>query len=358
MTRARFIRLWTVLPAILQTALAAGVAWLLATEVVGHQRPFVAPVTAILALGLTYGQRTRRAFEIAAGVAVGVLVAELIILALGTGPAQIALVVALAMCVAVFLGGTRLVVSQAATSAAIIATVAIPDHVTLERFVDALVGGGVALTVNLVLFPVDPVRMARRAARPLLTELAAVIRDIATALQHADDDEVEDAIVRARGLDALVDRFAEAAAAGNDAALWAPLRRRQRSAHARYGAAASALDLAVRDVRVLARGARRAVDLEAHVPPETFSALAALGDAVDALAPSLDDPDCAERARAHALRAAGEATLGLERTANLAASHIVAQVRATSYDLLRSLGVEGEDARAAVRQAAREAATP
>ena len=163
MTRARFIRLWTVLPAILQTALAAGVAWLLATEVVGHQRPFVAPVTAILALGLTYGQRTRRAFEIAAGVAVGVLVAELIILALGTGPAQIALVVALAMCVAVFLGGTRLVVSQAATSAAIIATVAIPDHVTLERFVDALVGGGVALTVNLVLFPVDPVR--RRGAR-------------------------------------------------------------------------------------------------------------------------------------------------------------------------------------------------
>ncbi len=198
--------------------------------------------------------------------------------------------------------------------------------------------------------------MARRAARPLLTELAVVIRDIATALQHADEDEVEDAIVRARGLDTLVDRFAEAAAAGNDAALWAPLRRRQRSAHARYGAAASALDLAVRDVRVLARGAAggRPRGPRAAGDIQRAGRTRRCGRRAGAVARR---PRCAERARAHALRAAGEATLGLERTANLSASHIVAQVRATSYDLLRSLGVEGEDARAAVREAAREAAT-
>ncbi|HEX6391215.1 MAG TPA: FUSC family protein [Solirubrobacteraceae bacterium] len=352
MTRARLTRLWTVLPAILQTAFASAAAWIIATEAIGHDRPFLAVVSTIIALGLTYGQRSRRAVEIAAGVAVGVLVADLIVVGLGTGPLQIALVVGLAMAVAVVLGGTRLVVTQAATSAAIIATVVVPDRITLARFVDALVGAGVALTVNLVLFPVNPVRLARRAAEPLLNELAAALRDIAKALEDKDDDAIEDAVVRARGLEPLADSFTEAAAAGSETALWAPLRRRQRAAHARYGEAAAALQLAVNDVRVLARGARRAVDLGAHIPPETFAALRDLASAVVALAPSLEDPWRSERAQESALRAAGEATLGLEQTANLATSHIVGQVRSIAFDLLRTVGVDGPEARAAVRSAA------
>ncbi len=356
MTRARLQRLWSVLPAILQTAFASAVAWVIASEAVGHDRPFLAVVSTIVALGLTYGQRSRRAIEIAAGVAVGVLVADLIIVGLGTGPLQIALVVALAMAVAVLLGGTRLVVTQAATSAAIIATVVVPDHITFARFVDALVGTSVALAVNLVLFPVNPVRLARRAAVPLLNELAAVLRDVAKALEDADEDAIVDALVRARGLEPLADAFSEAAAAGSETALWAPMRRRQREAHARYGEAADAMQLATNDVRNLARGARRAVDLGAHVPPETFAALRDLAAAVVALAPSLDDPWRSQRAQESALRAAGEATIGLERTANLAASHIVAQVRSIAVDLLHSVGVHGPEARAAVRDAANRAA--
>ena len=37
------------------------VAWLVATEVVGHARPFFAPVSAMITLGLTQGERGRRA---------------------------------------------------------------------------------------------------------------------------------------------------------------------------------------------------------------------------------------------------------------------------------------------------------
>jgi hypothetical protein len=354
--RDRARRLWTVLPRILQTAFASAGAWLVATAVFDHRRPFVAVVTAIIALGLTYGQRSRRAVEIAAGVAVGVLVADLITLGLGTGWAQIGLVVALAMSVAVLLGGTSLVVSQAATSAAIVATIASPDRVNFSRFYDALIGGGVALFVNLVLFPVDPVRLARRAAEPLLNELSAVLRDLAKALEDRDEDAVEDAVVRARGLVPLADRFAEAAAAGSDAALWSPLRRRDRAAHARYDEAAAALRTTVADVRMLARGVRRAVDLEAHVPAETTHALRELASSVGALAPSLDDPQRSARAKEHALKAAGEATVGLEHTANLSVSVIVGQVRSTATDILASLGVTGPDAREAVRAAARDAA--
>jgi uncharacterized membrane protein YgaE (UPF0421/DUF939 family) len=354
--RDRLDRLWSALPAVLQTALAAASAWTVAREVVGHAHPFVAPVSAIIALGITYGQRTRRSIEIAFGVAVGVLISDLITLALGSGPLQIALVIALAMSAAIVLGGSRLVVTQAATSAVLVATVAVPDHVTLARFVDALTGGGIALLVNLVLFPVNPVRLARRASTPLLVELPAVLRDIAKGLEDGEHDAGVDALARARALDDLSARFGEATQTGSEVVALSPIRRRHADELRRYATAAEHIELAVRNVRVLARGAVRAIDLEANVPPESIAALRDLAAAFVALAPSLDDPQRAERAREHALVAAGRATLGLERTANLSASVIVGQIRSTATDLLRGLGESNADAIDDVRHAAHDIA--
>ena len=41
---------------LLQIGVSVFAAWLVASEVLGHVNPFFAPVTAILCLGLTYGQ--------------------------------------------------------------------------------------------------------------------------------------------------------------------------------------------------------------------------------------------------------------------------------------------------------------
>jgi hypothetical protein len=46
---------------ILQSAVAAALAWLVATQVVGHEQPFFAPISALITLGLTVGERRRRA---------------------------------------------------------------------------------------------------------------------------------------------------------------------------------------------------------------------------------------------------------------------------------------------------------
>ena len=54
---------------ILQTAVAAGVAWYLATLVLGHERPFFAAIAAVISLGLAVGQEGRRAAELVFGVA-------------------------------------------------------------------------------------------------------------------------------------------------------------------------------------------------------------------------------------------------------------------------------------------------
>ena len=185
--RTRLERLRLAWRSILQAGVAAGLAWVIATEVFGHEQPFFAPVAAIITLGLTVSQRGRRAVELAVGVAVGIAVGDLLVLAIGVGAAQLALVVMLAITLAIFLGSGQLMANQAAVSAALVATIQPPTHgVTFARFLDALAGGAVALIVSGLVLPADPLRTIRAAARPVLEELAATLDDIATAIVARD----------------------------------------------------------------------------------------------------------------------------------------------------------------------------
>jgi len=337
---------------ILQCAFAAGLAWLVAKQVVGHGSPFFAPVAAILTLGLTYGQRGRRALELAIGVALGIGVGDLLVWALGSGWWQIVVVVALAMAAAVFVGGSMLLVNQCAVSAVLVATVQVDNGIDPSRWVDALIGGALALLVNAVV-PTDPLRLVRGRAEPVLLELAGALDDTATAIERQDLDAAGRALGRARGIDPLMERYREALSVGQETVSLAPTRRRLRPRLTPYETVVAGLDNAVRNTRVLARGAIRAIELDEHVPELTLDAIRDLARAVRALRGALDDPRHTTEAEAEdaALRAAARSTAALEITANLSASVLVGQVRSTAVDLLRGMGMEGEEARGAVRDA-------
>jgi uncharacterized membrane protein YgaE (UPF0421/DUF939 family) len=354
--RTRAERLRTATRAILQATLAATIAWLVATEIVGHPRPFFAPVSAMITLGLTQGQRGRRAVEIVLGVTLGIAVADLLVLELGTGWWQLGLVVALAMSVALLLGSGQMFAQQAAVSAALVATLQPPDGgVSFARAVDALLGGGIALAVSALVVPANPVRMVREAAAPVLAELAAVLEDIAIALERRERAAAQLALERGRGIDELARDLDEALTVGRETARLAPPRRRSLGTVDVYADAAAQIDLAVRNVRVLARGARRAIDLDENVPPAIAGALRSLAEAVRALGSAIDDPRRADAVRDPALRAAVQATLVLESTGNLSVSVIVGQVRSTAVDLLRGSGMSYDEASDAVRSAVQEA---
>jgi uncharacterized membrane protein YgaE (UPF0421/DUF939 family) len=354
--RTRAERLRTAARAIVQATLAATLAWLVATEVVGHATPFFAPVSAMITLGLTQGQRGRRAVEVVLGVTLGIAVADLLVIVLGTGWWQLAVVVALAMSVALLLGSGQMFAQQAAVSAALVATLQPPDGgVSFARAVDALLGGSIALAVSALVLPANPARMVREAAAPVLAELAGVLDDIAWALERRDRAAAQTALERGRGIDEFARDLDDALTAGRETALLAPPRRRTLGTVDVYTDAAAQIDLAVRNVRVLARGARRAIDLDDNVPPEIADALRSLAEAVRALRSAIDDPGRAAAVREPAIRAAGEATLVLERTGNLSVSVIVGQVRSTAVDLLRGSGMSYDEAADAVRGAVRDA---
>ena len=356
--RTRVDRLSLSWRSILQAGVAAGVAWVIATEVFGHDQPFFAPVSAIITLGLTMSQRGRRAVEVALGVAVGIAVGDLLVLVIGVGPAQLSLVVMLAMAIAIFLGSGQMLATQAAVSAALVATLQPPtDGVTFARFLDALAGGTVALVVSGLVLPANPVAMVRRAARPLLEELAETLDDIAAAIVERDRDLADRALLRARGIDELSDHFGEAVSVSRETIRYSPSRRRHRGRVEDYADAAGRIDLAVRNVRVLARGMIRAVRLDENVPPETADAVRHLCRAVRAFADALENPERVDDVRDAALQAAATASLVLENTGNLSVSVIVGQVRSTATDLLAATGMSADEAAEAVEQAVHEAAS-
>ena len=78
-----------------------------------------------------------------------------------------------AILLTIFFGASVAVVIQAAATAVLIVTLS-PSTQDLEmpRFVDAFVGGGIALLVTAVLLPLNPLRVINRAARPALDLLA------------------------------------------------------------------------------------------------------------------------------------------------------------------------------------------
>ena len=122
----------------------------------------------MISLGATVGQRTRRAFELVLGVLVGLLVADLIVLGIGSGPLQIALVVVLAMGATTFLGAGPLLVTEAAVSAVLVVTLEAGGSFPFtDRFLDALVGGAVGFAVNNLVFPPNPSLLVGRAAQAL-----------------------------------------------------------------------------------------------------------------------------------------------------------------------------------------------
>ena len=136
---------------VVQTALGAGLSWFVAAHLFGHRAPLFAPVAAIVSIDLTLGQRLSRTIELIVGASVGVGVGALLVSAIGIGPWQIAVVVALATSVAVLLNGRAVINVQAALSAILMATLSLPgDTSGIDRLFDGLIGAAIGLVTVAV----------------------------------------------------------------------------------------------------------------------------------------------------------------------------------------------------------------
>jgi hypothetical protein len=342
---------------ILQTAIAACLAWFLAVLILGQERPTFAPIAAVIALGLAVGERGRRAVELTLGVAFGVALADLLVYVVGVGALQAGAVVVLAMGMAVFLGGGDVGVKEAAISALIIMITFRSSQAgfPIERFLEALIGGGTALLINALL-PVNPERMVEDAAFPVFAESAAVLEEVADALEDGDVGRAQRAYVKAREIDARVSGLKEAVAAGRETARLAPPRRGSLGHMELYAGAADQIDLMVRDVRALARAALSVVQPEESAPERLLAAIRLLARATEALAAYLQTSGVPpDETRRLALEAAKEASTLLEEhedlARNLGVNGLVDQIHSSAVDLIGGTGMDRSEALQALEEA-------
>jgi uncharacterized membrane protein YgaE (UPF0421/DUF939 family) len=323
---------------ILQTAVAAVAAYELARALpLPDQRPVFASIAAVVALGVSYGQRGRRAIELSAGVMLGLVVADLIVHLMGTGPLQVGVVIVVAMSVAVLLRGGEMVIVESAVSALLLVSLE-PSTAgfSTTRLFEALVGGGVALTVNSVFFPPDPALLAGRAAHAVFSELGGVLQGLSRALAGGDPEAAEAALSRAREADARVRALEEALTVARETARLAPPRRGAGDVLERYGDALPHLDYAVRNARILARHGLRRVRGTVPAPEGVALAVDDLAEATWLLAASFDDPPRADAAAVRARGAAERARQAYDRTPGFLIGEVVSAVRSTAVDLVRA----------------------
>ena len=335
--RHRFVRLQTRSFFIVQCATAAALAWWVATTVLHHQSAFFAPVTVMLSLGMSYGQRLRRVVEVTIGVSIGVLVADTFVHFFGSGVWQIAVVAMTAMAIAVLCGAGTMLVTQAGVQSVIITTLVAPQDVAVSRWLDAVVGGCVALLAATIT-PASPIRKPRAQAAVVVAELSGILACTAAAVQQKDTGLATRTLARARDSEHALDELRDLSAEGIAVVRLSPFRRRHLPAVQAITDLLEPLDLAIRNIRVLVRRASVAVREGEQVPESYVDLISSLAVVTDEIAGQLSERRLATRSR-DALATIARSSSLVEPQVSLSAEVIRAQVRSAVVDLLMLTGL-------------------
>lgn len=233
------------------------------------------------------------------GVALGILLGAGVVSVVGVGAWQLVLATAVALVLGTGAGAPPIVRTQAAASSILVVALHVPgSNLAVQRLLDALIGGGLAVVMARLLFPIDPLDLVRREAAGLRTGLADALNEIAGALDAKDRAFAERALAH---IDELDDRrLDDALSLAREIVRRAPRRRSMRRRLEALGTAWMELDRSVADGRAIGTGAERLVSRTDPPPAAAAVAVRAAAEAVRAI-----EPEEARR-RADAARAAAE----------------------------------------------------
>lgn len=339
--RARVRRLLNAVVPILQCCVAAALSWWLATTVFGHRAPFFAPIAAIISLGLSLSKRWRRSLELVGGVTIGVLIGDLLVRYFGSGAWQIAVAVAVAMSVAVFVDDGPIIPMQAASSAVLVVAVPIVGA-GFTRAVDALIGGVVGVLIVAIL-PTNPAHRARLDAARILATMRDTCHRLADAVRAGDDISAGAVYDEIYGLRGALDTMRADMRGGREVSVISPLYWSSRARIARIASTAEPIDGAVRNLLVLVRRVNGMLTRGEQVPDGIVDLIDQLADGYEILraymlAPPDGEPDAADAARV--LRGiVRQAKPELVADGELTAVSTLAQIRSQLVDMLMIAGL-------------------
>lgn len=332
-------------PAVVQIVVAASVAYAFAHLVLGHTAPLLAATVTISSLGLVRDARPARVLETVVGMLVGVLVSELIVVLVGSGTWQLALALTASLLFARLLSAQPSFAIAAAIQSVIV--IAIPGSMPFIRLIDAVVGAVAALAATALL-PRRPLREVSKSGRALFEAFEAAAGAVVQALRRGDRLRADRALEKSRALQPLVDDWRTSLDSGLAVARISPFLRRQRTELQRQDRIRASLDLATRNLRVVAR--RVVYSLDDRTPrPVAADLLTQITRGAELLGQSLDDiafePVALEALRAVASRLDPAA---IAPDASIGDQNIITALRPLVVDLLTAAGLPPAEARACV----------
>jgi uncharacterized membrane protein YgaE (UPF0421/DUF939 family) len=338
-------RLGDSVPAIVQITVTAVAAYAFARFALGHDQPLIAAIVAISALGFVRDARPVRVLETVVAMTLGIALAEGLLVVFGAGILQYGVALLLTLAVARLLSGNAAFAIAAAVQCSLVMLVPAPVGGPFVRTLDAVVGGVFALLATAVI-PRDPRRTATRDGRRLIEEHIAVLGGLASAFGSGDADAAGRALSRARATQPLVEAWTASVDSGLAIVRVSPLVRRSRFDLERQRVMLTGLDLATRNLRLVARRAEWL--LHDAVPRPALADLPTrIAVALGLLADSLRDVSAqpvARQAFAEILR-----HLDPERTlpeASVGDRNVVHALRPYLVDLLTATGLGLDEARA------------
>jgi uncharacterized membrane protein YgaE (UPF0421/DUF939 family) len=247
------------------------------------------------------------------------------------------------MSIAVLFGQGTLLVSQAGVQSIIVTTLLVQPGQGLSRWLDAVVGGSVALLAATIT-PASPLRRPGAQAAAVVAELSAILTSTAVALRQKDIDLATEALDRARDSEHALDELRGLSAEGIAVIRLSPFRRRHLPAVQAIADLVEPLDRAIRNIRVLVRRASVALWADEQIPTAYVELISSLAVVTAEIAARLSERELAEGSR-DALIAIARTSSLVAPNAGLSAEVIRAQVRSAVVDLLMLTGLTYDEAR-------------
>lgn len=286
-------RVWGTLPAIIQILVAVLISYSITHWALGHQYPMLAITVTMTSLGLARDARPRRVAEALLGIVLGVAVSEGIVLLVGSGVWQLAVVLFVVFVVGRFVSPNPGFAIAAAIPSAIVVVLPAGDPFGLT--LDAVIAGVVALLVT-VLIPRDPGRPAARDRQAVFAVLTESTESIARSLRDGDEGAGELAISRLRRAAPLVEAWKQTLDTAIAVARISPFLRGRLPELRRNARALEAVDLSMRHLRTIARRCHYLV--RDGIPrPGLADALTIVATGLRSLGEELQDPQTAGAAR-------------------------------------------------------------
>ena len=237
----------------LQIVVAGVGAYAFAEKVLGHHEPIFAATAAIVSLGFVRGStHARRILEVSIGVTLGILIGDSLMLLLGRGLWQAALVLLISVLVARFLDRGILFTIQMGLQSCLVVLMHPNVDGTFARSLDGVIGGLFAFLMMFV-FPKDPRRTPRQNLLNLVESFAASLRSSATAIEHYDATEAWHSLITARKLQPLYTAASGDLVTAKGMAKLSALGKNHATELEEFSATLTAIDLAVRNTRVFDR---------------------------------------------------------------------------------------------------------